>query len=201
MTRQEALFAGKTRYFGVVCAKHPEANGERSTAGTTCVVCALEAVQRYHAKYPDKRKAQSLKDNNKNPKVRSAAHKVWREANVVKDAERKRAYRTANLEVVKWTYKQYYEANYPRMLAKRNKQHADKLQRIPSWLTVDEHWMIEQAYELAAMRTAMFGFPWHVDHVLPLRGKLVSGFHTPYNLQVIPAVDNLRKSNRMVQHG
>jgi hypothetical protein len=125
---------------------------------------------------------------------------VWREANVAHDAARKQQYRIANLEKVKATYKQHYEANYPRMLAKRNKQHADKLKRTPVWLTSDDHWMIEQAYELAALRTKMFGFAWHVDHVLPLRGKLVSGLHTPYNMQVIPGLENLRKGNR-VQHG
>ena len=197
MPRQAARLEGKKRYFGSLCVKHPEALGERAVAGAACVKCSLEAVQRYHAKHPEKRRAQSAIDNNKCPEQRSAAHKMWREANVTHDAARKQAYRAANLEQVKLTYKRYYEANYPRMLAKRNKQHADKLQRTPSWLTADEHWMIEQAYELAAMRTARFGFPWHVDHVIPLRGKLASGFHTPYNLQVIPAVDNLRKSNRM----
>jgi len=42
----------------------------------------------------------------------------------------------------------------------------------------------------------MFGFSWHVDHIIPLQGKTVSGFHTPQNLRVIPGVDNLRKNNR-----
>lgn len=197
MTRQEALLAGKTRYFGVACVKHPDALGERGTAGNACVKCSLEAVQRYHAKHPDRRKEQSVKDNNKNPEQRSAAHKVWRKANVAHDANRKQQYRTTNLEKVKATYKQYYDANYPRMLAKRNKQHADKLKRTPAWLTEDEHWMIEQAYELASLRTKMFGVAWHVDHVLPLRGKTVSGLHTPYNMQVILGTENLRKGNRV----
>ena len=197
MTQHEARLAGQTRYFGAVCIKHPNAQGERGTAGGACIKCSLEAVQRYHAKHPDRRKAQSAKDNNKNPAQRSAAHKLWREANATHDADRKQQYRIANLEKVKAVYKQYYEANYARMLAKRNKQHADKLKRTPAWLTADDLWMIEQAYELAALRTELFGFAWHVDHVIPLRGKLASGLHTPYNLQVIPAVDNLRKSNQM----
>lgn len=70
------------------------------------------------------------------------------------------------------------------------------LQRTPAWLTNDDLWIIQQAYELAAQRAAMTGFAWHVDHEIPLRGKKVSGFHVPQNIRVIPGVDNMRKTNK-----
>jgi hypothetical protein len=75
-------------------------------------------------------------------------------------------------------------------------RHTAKLQRTPAWLTKDDLWIIQQAYELAALRTRLFGVPWHVDHVLPLQGKTVSGLHVPTNLQVILGVENARKGNR-----
>jgi hypothetical protein len=90
----------------------------------------------------------------------------------------------------------YRKENLDKHAAKETKRRAAKISRTPAWLTEDDHWMIEQAYELAALRTKMFGFAWEVDHVLPLQGKIVSGLHIPTNLQVIPATLNRQKNNR-----
>jgi len=72
-----------------------------------------------------------------------------------------------------------------------------KEQRTPNWLNENDIWMIKEAYDLAALRTKLFGFSWHVDHIIPLQGKTVSGLHVPTNLQVIPWLDNIRKHNKV----
>jgi len=102
-----------------------------------------------------------------------------------------------NLEKQRTRAKEWRDSNKGLINYYTSKRKAAKLQRTPEWLTEDDRWMIEQAYELAAQRTAIFGFPWHVDHVLPLRGKTVSGLHVPTNLRVIPGVENMRKGNRL----
>tara|TARA_R110000744_G_scaffold19915_1_gene52363 strand:+ start:1407 stop:1874 length:468 start_codon:yes stop_codon:yes gene_type:complete len=64
----------------------------------------------------------------------------------------------------------------------------------PSWLTLSQKKEILDMYSQAKLKTEETGIPHHVDHVVPLRGKVVSGLHVPWNLQVITAEENMRKS-------
>ena len=96
-----------------------------------------------------------------------------------------------NVRVSNWT-----KNNPHKKLAIVRKRQIAKINRTPKWLTADDLFIIEEAYHLAKLRTELLGIQYHVDHILPLQGKKVSGLHVPNNLQVIPAKLNLQKSNR-----
>lgn len=92
----------------------------------------------------------------------------------------------------------FWAKNNPaKVNARTARRYAAKTQATPSWVSgnKDFQWMIEEAYALAKLRQKMLGGVWEVDHIVPLRGKKVSGLHTPWNLQVVLASENRRKSN------
>lgn len=55
---------------------------------------------------------------------------------------------------------------------------------------------IAAIYARAAHLTQLTGVRHHVDHIVPLKGEHVSGLHVPWNLQCLPARDNIAKHNR-----
>jgi hypothetical protein len=114
-----------------------------------------------------------------------------------KEIRKKQAlsYYYKNLTVSRAKQKERQKKNLHIYAANSAKRRAAKLLRTPKWLTKDDLFIISEAYKLAALRSNLLGFPWHVDHVVPLQGKTVSGLHVPWNLQVIPASMNIAKHN------
>ncbi|NBT97521.1 MAG: hypothetical protein EBT43_06880 [Methylocystaceae bacterium] len=76
------------------------------------------------------------------------------------------------------------------------KRRAALLQRTPKWLTDQDFADIKKFYALAHELSQAYGFLWHVDHIIPLQGKTVSGLHVVDNLQIIPANVNIAKNNK-----
>ena len=105
-------------------------------------------------------------------------------------------YRDANREARNAYFKKYKQENNGRVAAGNKKRELAKKNRTPRWLTADDIWLMKEIYELSALRTKSTGVQWHVDHIIPLQGKKVSGLHVPTNLQIILGKDNIVKNNR-----
>jgi hypothetical protein len=121
---------------------------------------------------------------------------AWRAANPDKAKLIHAKFREANREQRNAYKSDWVQANRGHVNAYCVKRYAEKLKRTPAWLSEFDKLKIECLYQLAAMRTRESGYIWHVDHIIPLQGKFVSGLHVPSNLRVIPAVENNRKYNR-----
>lgn len=81
--------------------------------------------------------------------------------------------------------------------AKRN---GAKLNATPKWLTKEQLDEIKQIYLDCQILSDAFnfdGYGYHVDHIMPLRGVEICGLHVPWNLRIIPAIENCKKGNRI----
>ena len=122
-----------------------------------------------------------------------AAGAKWRSENREKSRIATRRWQANNPEKFKADHANWRRKNADKRAAKQMLRKATKMKATPKW---SNDFFISEAYHLAALRTKYLGFPWHVDHIVPLKSKLVCGLHSHTNIQVIPAIQNIRKHNR-----
>jgi hypothetical protein len=120
-----------------------------------------------------------------------AAAEYW--ANPEKMRARAAAYREKNRKVLREKYKEWGAKNRHIQAAHAKARHARKIQAMPSWA---DKAAMQCFYEEAHRLASETGLPHDVDHIVPLKSKLVCGLHVEHNLQVLPATDNRRKNNR-----
>lgn len=92
--------------------------------------------------------------------------------------------------------KEYRQANKGKINALVAARKKIVKQRTPIWTTDIDRERIKNEYQLAAILTKVTGESWHVDHIIPLQGEMVSGLHVPSNLRAIRGLDNISKKNK-----
>jgi hypothetical protein len=136
---------------------------------------------------------------------------IYRNSHIEETKIISKNYREKNREIINKKKKEDYDKNievrraekmisskkYPDKINANNaKRKCNILNRTPSWLSMEDFKVIEGFYFFAKKLETKTGDKYHVDHIIPLNGKNVSGLHVPSNLQVILAKDNLKKSNK-----
>ena len=91
--------------------------------------------------------------------------------------------------------KEWKKRNPIQVAVDNAKRSAIKRSAAAVWDIEFTNFVFEEAHHLRSLRDTLFSFKWHVDHVIPLQGKLVCGLHVWNNFAVIPATVNLRKNN------
>jgi hypothetical protein len=105
-------------------------------------------------------------------------------------------YREENRQQRREHSKNYKVKNKSYFTMKQMEREARKKFATPNWLSETHKRHIEAVYEHARECEMLTGDKYHVDHIVPLRGKNISGLHVPWNLQVLPADVNMTKSNK-----
>ena len=156
-----------------------------------CKICRKDKWVNYRNEvYEPKRKLAVEKRKQEKQKIRELTKEAKLEARRQKKREYQAQYRQRNPTA----YKQWVDSNrgYYNSV-KRLRKHGIR-NATPKWADLDK---INNIYSLAVEMNKMGTERWHVDHEIPLNGKTVCGLHVHENLRIIPAKENLRKSNRL----
>lgn len=77
------------------------------------------------------------------------------------------------------------------------KSRAKRKKARPEWLTKEQVKWIRWHYKQAKYMEKLHNEKYHVDHIEPLIGKTSCGLHVPWNLQILEAGENKKKSNKL----
>lgn len=130
--------------------------------------------KRYGAKTKDKQRERSARRRKENPdywrEYAAKYRKQWREANPEQEAVTQKRYRQNNAATV----------------AERQTQYG-RIKRKPL------PWADRDKMRIVYAKAKEYGL--EVDHIVPIRNKLVSGLHVWNNLQLLAGDENRRKKN------
>ena len=158
-----------------------------------------ERIRIYDAKhnvlYKERRKELDAKRYQENTEEMRAKSRERHSRNKERDSKNSALHHENNKEWINFRHKVVNLAFPWRNSARSRKRDADRVKATPVWSDTKAINFIYKQCEETSKET---GVKHHVDHIVPLRGKTVCGLHVPWNLQVIPAIENMKKHTKLI---
>lgn len=163
---------------------------------TACKACQREVARLARLENPERVREIERRTYERNREAKLAGMRAYSATNAEKRRELERKRYEAEKERIKARNYAYRKERPHMVQAWNGSRRAAEKRATPLWADMQA---IGEFYALAARLTQETGELHHVDHVIPLRGKNVSGLHVQTNLRVVRAAENLKKGARLEQ--
>jgi hypothetical protein len=177
--------ARKRRYHAEWCSKNKDRVSGYTRAG--------------REKNPEVYRERELRYILENPEKVKETKANYRKRNRDKINEYEAMRRERERDQINARAREWRQNNKPKVRHWYKMRELSERRATPPWLTIEHRREILAVYELAERLTRETGVTHHVDHIFPIKGKNCSGLHVPWNLRAIPAKENLRKSNKVLE--
>jgi hypothetical protein len=165
-----------------------------------CKPCNVAAAKSYVQRNAEKVAAYQAEWSKRHPEKRREHIRNWAARNPERakelareratrhaGSETKRAWIAANRALIRGIKARWKAGNKDAVAADAARRRANELRAMPPWAD-------QAAIGAVYAEAARLGLS--VDHIVPLRSKIVCGLHYAANLRLIPLLDNIAKGNR-----
>lgn len=164
-----------------------------------CKMCIRENKIKHYNALKEKLGAEAFSARQKAASIkyvksRSEYNKIYKLKNKESTKAYQDEYRKANKLKAKTTLQVWSLSNKAKLRGYKHARKDTKLNATPSW--ANQKYM-DLFFEIVKLEEDRTGRKCHLDHIVPLKSKLVCGLHCEDNMQVLFAEDNIRKGNRV----